>query len=174
MWFYRAEKYQIGFENLRKLVQGYAAATGGVAPVNRPKSGMLSKKTSEEMAEDAKKRNQRLLLTWLSEEPQLYHRIKKYIGFEDFTNPLYQKVAEKLFEGIEESTIVAALFNTKLEDLETDQDKQKAFHHIVINVKTASFEESSRKLGSDVMALNKVIQGKKALEELQKTQILID
>ena len=186
-----AEKYQIGFENLRKLVQGYAAATGGVAPVNRPKSGMLSKKSSEEMAEDAKKRSQRLLLTWLSEEPQLYHRIKKYIGFEDFTNPLYQKVAEKLFEGIEESTIhpaaiismfadegeqkeVAALFNTKLEDLETDQDKQKAFHHIVVNVKTASFEESSRKLGSDVMALNKVIQGKKALEELQKTQILID
>ena len=186
-----ADKYQIGFENLRKLVQGYAAATGGVAPVGRPKSGILSKKSSEEMVEDAKKRNQRLLLTWLSEEPALYQKIKKYITAEDFTTDLYKKVAEKLLEGIEENSIhpaaiismfadeqeqkeVAALFNTKLEELETDQDRQKAFHHIVVNVKTASFEEFSKKLGSDVMALNKVIQGKKALEELQKTPIILD
>ena len=39
---------------------------------------------------------------------------------------------------------------------------------------TKSFEEFSKKLGSDVMALSKVIQGKKDLEELSKIQISLE
>ena len=39
-----AEKYHIGHENLRKLVSAEAARTGLVRPVERPKSGIQSKK----------------------------------------------------------------------------------------------------------------------------------
>ena len=54
-----AEKYHIGFENLRKLVGSIAAQTGLAKPVERPKSGIHKKTTPEENS----KKTQRLLLT---------------------------------------------------------------------------------------------------------------
>lgn len=182
-----ADKYQIGFQNLRKLVLSYAAQTGFAKPVERPKSG-IQKKTSPE---ENKKKHQRLLLTWLTDEPSLYHKIKKYISPEDFTEDLYKKVAEKLFSDLdkgelnpasiisifsdeEEQREAAAVFNTKLMELSTKQEKEKAFHDIVLAVKRNSYEYFSGQLGSDVSALNQVIAGKKALEELSKTHISLD
>lgn len=182
-----AEKYHIGFENLRKLVVRYAAKTGLASEAIRPKSGIQSKTTPQ----DSIMRTQRLLLTWLLEEPGLYRSIKQYISPEDFTTDLYHKVAERLFCDLEEQKMnpaaiismftdeeeqkeVASLFNTKLEQLETRQEKEKAFHDIVIKVKTNSYETASQQLGSDVNALSKVIEGKKALEELKKTHIYME
>ncbi len=46
------------------------------------------------------RRSERLLLTWLIEEPSLYARIKDIIGPEDFVKPLY-KEAKAVFEGLE-------------------------------------------------------------------------
>ena len=182
-----AEKYHIGFDNLRKLVASYAAQTGLVKPVERPKSGIQKKN----MPEDNVKKVQRLLITWITDEPKLYHKIKKYISAGDFTEDLYKVVADKLFTSLEEGNYnpasiissfadeeeqreAAALFNTKLEALETEQDREKAFHDILYAVKKNSFDYYSMKLGSDVEALNKVIEGKKALEELSKTHISIN
>ena len=182
-----AEKYNIGFENLRRLVIGYAAKTGLVSEATRPKSGIQSKQTPQ----DATKRTQRLFLTWLVEEPKLFEKIQRYITPEDFTTELYKKVATKLFDDLEmnrfnpaaiismftdeeEQKEVASLFNTKLEQLETKQEREKAFHDIVVNVKKNSYEQASANLGADVNALTKVIEGKKALQELEKTHIYLD
>ena len=182
-----ADKYQIGFENLRKLVLSYAEQTGFAKPVERPKSGIQKKNSPMESI----KKSQRLLLTWLTEEPSLYQKIKKYISPEDFTEDLYKKVAEKLFEGLEKGEMnpasivsmftdeeeqreVASVFNTKLKALSTRQEQEKAFHDIVFAVKRNSYEYFSGQLGSDVNALSQVIAGKKALEELGKTHISLD
>lgn len=182
-----AQKYHIGFENLRKLVLTYAVTTGQVREAKRPKSGISSKAAPEESG----KRTQRLLLTWLVEEPLLYEKIKKFISPEDFTTDLYKKVAGKLFGDLEagllnpaaiismftdeeEQREAAGIFNTKLDRLETKADREKAFHDIVINVKTYSYEAFSSMLGRDVFALTKVVEGKKALEELRKTHISLD
>ncbi|MGN0389062.1 MAG: DNA primase [Suilimivivens sp.] len=182
-----ADKYQIGFENLRKLVLSYAEQTGFAKPVERPKSGIQKKAAPDEN----RKKTQRMLLTWLTDEPALYQKIKKYISPEDFTEDLYRKVAEKLFDGLdrgemnpasiismftdeEEQREVASVFNTKLMALSTKQEREKAFHDIVFAVKKNSYEYFSGQLGSDVKALNQVIAGKKALEELSKTHISLD
>lgn len=179
-----AEKYHIGFDNLRKLVASYAAKTGLVQEAVRPKSGIQAKNTPEE----AIKKTQRILLTWISEEPAVYDKIKKYIVPKDFTVPLYEKVADIMFRELEEGKLnpagiislftdegeqreVAELFNTKLPDIDTKTEKEKAFHDILVNVKRNSFACHSERLGSDVLALNQVIEGKKALEELVKTHI---
>lgn len=182
-----ADKYGIGFENLRKLVRSYAEKTGLAVPASRPKSGIKQKADLDEN----RKKPQRLLLTWLVEEPALYHKIKKYISPEDFTEELYQKTTGKLFEELEEGTInpaaiislfedeqeqreVAGLFNTRLMKLETRAEQEKAFHDIVMAVKRSSLDRLSQSLGSDVAAISKVIEGKKALEELSKTHISLD
>ena len=182
-----AEKYHIGFENLRKLVLGYAAQTGLAVHAARPKSGIQKKNDPEEN----KRKPQKLLLTWLVEEPAVYQKIKKYISPGDFTEDLYKKVAEKLFADLdggclnpaaiislftdeEEQREVAGLFNTKLMELESRADREKAFHDIVLAVKRNSLDYFSSQLGADVSAINQVIEGKKALEELSKTHISLD
>ncbi|MBD5478023.1 MAG: DNA primase [Lachnospiraceae bacterium] len=182
-----ADKYHIGFENLRRLVNTYAAQTGMVKPVERPKQASGKKTTPEENS----RRTQRMLLTWLTDYPQIYPRISQYIKPSDFTEELYRKVAERLFSDIETGNYnpagivsmfeeeeqqreAAALFNTKVEALETKQEREKAFHDILYAVKKNSYEYYSGRLGSDMDALNQVIAGKKALEELGKTHISLD
>lgn len=179
-----AEKYHIGFDNLRKLVSGYAARTGLVQPVTRPKPTVTKKDTPEENT----KKSQRLLLTWITEEPEIYQKIKPYIGAEDFTEELYRDVAKRLFEDLdqgrfnpaaiistfeeeEEQRAVAEIFNTKLTEITTQQEREKALHDIVYAVKNNSFEYYSARMGTDMNALNQVISAKKALEVLSKTHI---
>ena len=133
-----ADKYYIGFEKLRKLVVTMAAQTGGYAvPLSeQPKSGIQRKRknTSEENA----KKSQRLLLTWITDYPQLYNKIKPYLSPEDFTEELYRKVAKRMFDDIEnnqfnpagiinmfadekEQSEAASLFTKNLQDLDSDQ-----------------------------------------------------
>ena len=182
-----AQKYHIGFENLRRLVGTYAAQTGLAQPVIRPKSGVQKKTTAAEGI----KNSQKLLLTWLVEQPQLYRQISKYISPKDFTEGLYEKVADRLFEELEQGNInpasiismfeeeedqreAASLFHTKLERLESTAEQEKALHDIVCAVKRNSYERDSAQLGTDVAALNRVIAGKKQLEELAKTHISLE
>ena len=179
-----ADKYLMGYENLRKLIHSYASKTGLAKPIERPKSGIQQKNKPEESV----RKNQRLLITWLTEEPYLYAKVKDFLSPSDFTDELYGKVADKLFEGLgktgfspagiislfqeeSEQREVAELFDTKLEMLSTKQEREKAFHDVLLKVKENSLEYYSGRLGSDVTAINQVIEGKKALENLKRTHI---
>ncbi|MCL2718155.1 MAG: DNA primase [Lachnospiraceae bacterium] len=178
------EKYHIGFENLRKLVLSYASQTGLAKPVSRPKSGLTSKLSPDDHAKKA----ERLLLTWLSEEPALYGQVKKYLAATDFSTELYQKVAKRLFTDIEkgeaepaalislftdeeEQREVASLFNTRLGSLETKAEQEKAFNDIVRTVKKNSYASITASLGSDVQAITQALEGRKLLDELLKMNI---
>ena len=182
-----AEKYLIGIENLRKLVVSYAAQTGIVKPVERPKSGVQQKNTPQENAKKA----QKLLITWITDTPALYGKVKAYVSPEDFTESLYRQVAEKLFADLEaghyqpaaiistfedeESQREAAeLFHASLPRMETVQEREKAFHDILLAVKKNSYEYFTEQSGRDIGALSKAIAGKKALQELAKVHISLE
>ena len=189
-----AEKYNISMESLKKLVTGYAAKMGMVAEVIRPKQPVQQKNTPKEQQENV----QKLLLTWLVEEPHLYKKIKKYITPLSFTNELYRQVAQELFPKLEEgkpnpAAIIsrfsqeeeqreaASLFNTKLpymqQDMESQsqvQEREKAFHDIVVKVKRNAYEHDLKASGSDMEALSRVISGRQELDELEKTHISFD
>lgn len=182
-----ADKYHIGHENLRKLVSAAAAQTGLIRPVERPKSGLQPKKTPEDNAKKA----QRILLTWLTDRPELYPKIKPYISAEDFTEELYKTVAQRLFaeleegkadpagmvdlfDGEEQQKEVAALFHAGIGKFEKKSDAERALHDVICGVKRNSYEYYSQRMGTDISALNQVIAGKKALEELNKMHISLD
>ena len=189
-----AEKYNISMESLKKLVTGYAAKMGMAAEVIRPKQPVQQKNTPKEQQENV----QKLLLTWLGEEPHLYKKIKKYITPLSFTNELYRQVAQELFPKLEEgkpnpAAIIsrfsqeeeqreaASLFNTKLpymqQDMESQsqvQEREKAFHDIVVKVKRNAYEHDLKASGSDMEALSRVISGRQELDELEKTHISFD
>lgn len=182
-----ADKYHIGFENLRRLVGSYAMQTGLDKPPERPRSGVRQKNSPQENS----RRTQRLLLTWIVDDPALYPRIARYVAAEDFTEELYRQVAERLFRDLEagryqpaaivsmfqdeeEQRQVAEIFNTNLPRLETRQEREKALHDILYAVKKNSYEHLTASLGSDVTALSRAVVGKKALEELAKTHISLE
>ena len=101
---------------------------------------------------------------------------------------LYSKVARRMFEDIEKNVFnpasiinmfeeekdqseAASLFTASLPELESEQAREKAFHDILFNVKKNSYEYYRERSGVDITALSKMIEGKKALEELSKTHI---
>ncbi len=182
-----ADKYHIGFENLRRLVGSYAMQTGVDKPPERPRSGVRQKNSPQENS----RRTQRLLLTWIVDDPALYPKIARYVAAEDFTEELYRQVAERLFRDLEagryqpaaivsmfqdeeEQRRVAEIFNTNLPRLETRQEREKALHDILYAVKKNSYEHLTAGLGADVTALSRAVAGKKALEELAKTHISLE
>lgn len=182
-----ADKYHIGFENLRRLVGSYAMQTGVDKPPERPRSGVRQKNSPQENS----RRTQRLLLTWIVDDPALYPKIARYVAAEDFTEELYRQVAERLFRDLEdgryqpaaivsmfqdeeEQRQVAEIFNTNLPQLETRQEREKALHDILYAVKKNSYEHLTAGLGADVTALSRAVAGKKALEELAKTHISLE
>lgn len=182
-----ADKYHIGFENLRRLVGSYAMQTGVDKPPERPRSGVRQKNSPQENS----RRTQRLLLTWIVDDPALYPKIARYVVAEDFTEELYRQVAERLFRDLEagryqpaaivsmfqdeeEQRQVAEIFNTNLPRLETRQEREKALHDILYAVKKNSYEHLTAGLGADVTALSRAVAGKKALEELAKTHISLE
>ncbi len=183
-----ADKYNLGFENLRKLVVKYAVKDDLMKQAFRPKSGIHSKKDPNEGIRKA----ERVLITWLIEEEKIYPIIKQYITPDDFVEGLYLQVAQILFKQLEEGRPnpamiiscftdeeeqreVVALFNTKLEELESKQEQEKALKDIIIKVKLGSMERRSENdLPEDMDALKRVILDKKAIEELAKLHISLD
>ncbi len=66
---------------------------------------------------------------------------------------------------------MAEIFNTKLAEITTPAEREKALHDILYAVKKNSFEYYSARMGTDMDALKQMIAAKKALEELGKTHI---
>ncbi len=177
-----AKKYNVPYESLKKQVVSLAARNGGeYKPIEKPKPTDFSKADRE----DAGLVSQRLLLTWLCEQPDLYAQVKDYIKLTDFTDPVYRKVAEWLFKDIEEGTVnpgayvsrfedeeeqavCAAVFNTKLSEIEGEETSEKAFGDIVYKVKKNSIDVLGRKPDQSVEEMMAVLSAKKELEELKK------
>ncbi len=187
-----AEKYQIGYDNLRKLVNNLGmTAVGITAAPARLKSGIREKK-----AEDGMKHSQKLLLTMLIEDTGLFQKLDKLITPEDFTEELYHRVAELVFaQYAAEGTVtpakiisafenqeeqgghdeIAGLFNATIPEIETKADREKALNDTIYRVKENSYNYHLKRLEpTDIEGMMKSIEDKKALEQLKKLHISID
>ena len=156
-----AEKYHIGFENLREAGGQHCSPDRALPnPWNGPNRESIKNHPGGKQQKD-----QRLLLTWLVEEPQLYKKSSGLSDPEDFTEELYVRVAERLFAGLEKGELnaasiislfpdeeeqreVASLFNTRLMEPETIQEKEKAFHDILVSGKRISYEYNTSRHGN--------------------------
>lgn len=183
-----AEKYRIGYEELKKLVGKMAIQMGQATPAERPKQTA----NREKQKEDGNLKSQKILLTWLIENEALFAQIKKYIVPEDFTKELYRTVAEILYEQYEAGEVnpakvmnhftdeeehreVAELFHTKIRELTTKEEQEKALKETIIRVKYNSIEFATKMLNpTDIVGLQRLMEAKKSLQDLQKMHISID
>lgn len=183
-----AQKYGMGFENLRKLVNHFGTQAGLVSNREVPKKERREKPKKE----DGMRQSQKLLLTWLIEYTELFAQLEPWIGPEDFTEDIYKKAAEILFEQYhidgkvnpaqivslfaeEEQREIAALFNARVEKVETKSDREKAIRETALRIKQNSIAHRSKNLEpTDMAGLQKIISDKKQLESLEKVHISIN
>ena len=117
--------------------------------------------------------------------------IEEYLGAEDFTEDIYQKTAQILFEqyhrdgkvnpaqiinlfGEEDQSEIASPFHARIAKVETKADREKALKETILRVKQNSIREHSKHLDpTDMAGLQKIIADKKQLEKLEKTNISI-
>ena len=183
-----AEKYHIQKEDMRQKVAKMAIQIGQATPATKPKQAT----GKEQNKADGNIQSQKILLTWIIENNNIFAQIKKYITPNDFTKDLYKTVANILYEQYEVGDInpakvmnhftdeeehreVASLFHTRIQKLETKAEQEKALKETIIRVKTHSVEEATRNLDpTDIMGLQMIMEAKRALQDLQKLHISID
>lgn len=182
-----AQRFQIGFENLRNLVNRQGTM-GGLVKERAPlKSGK-----HEGKKEDGMRQSQKLLLTWMIEDDRYFDTIAKYVSVEDFTEDIFRKTAELLYQQKQQGTLnpagiislfdeeaeqqeIAGLFHAVVEGVETSAERSKALKDTILRVKRNSIEYRSTHLDpSDMNGLMKVVSDKKQLEQIEKINILVE
>ena len=174
-----ARKYGIGIQELKKMVNQLAMKGTAAQNYSRPRE--VRKK--EGIRENGVEKSQKLMLTWMVSYPQIFPVVQEFLSPEDFTTPLYHKVAEMIFEqargeGInpakllnqfmesQEQSEVASLFNATLH-LENPKEQKKALTDTMIVMKKASLDHQIASLAPDDMkGLQELLYKKKELSNL--------
>ena len=94
-----------------------------ISPVRRQEENEIRKNKKKD---DPVLYNQRVLLTWLAEEPALYQKIQNYISEEDFTEGIYKKAAVRLLSDLREGRMPnpGAIMTALQASEETDEEEQ--------------------------------------------------
>ncbi len=183
-----ARTYGVSAEELRKLVVKTAVRTGLVKPVERPKSAVGRKSGKE----DGVLKSQRLLLTWMIDDENIFRQVRKMIGPEDFGEPLYHTVAELLYRQYEEGKVnpaqimnhftdeeehrkVAELFHTRLPGVSRVQEREKALKETLLRIKQHSLDEAMKSLNpADINGLKKLMADKRELQHMKELHISVN
>ena len=181
-----SRKYQIRYEDLRRMVNNLALSGTGISA--KPKAP--AKERKREKKEDGRDASQKLMLTWLTSYPKMFDTIEGYIGPDDFTTPLFHQVAELLFEQHEQGEVnpakllnrftdseeqkeVTSLFHATLH-LENDQERRRALRETVCRMKRDSIAHQSQTLApTDIAGLQRLVEAKKHLEEIESGKVTL-
>ncbi|MDF2474064.1 MAG: primase [Anaerocolumna sp.] len=179
-----ADKYNIGFDNLRKLVNRYGAQLTVGQLEAKERSGDGSKQKVKR--EDGIKQSQKILLSWLIDDTTIFNKIKGIIEPIDFTEELYKQVADMLFtqyytehavtpakiinrfESKEEQNEVASLFTAGVAGPLNQLERNKALEETVIRIKKNSLEMQSKQAieQNDIQRLQEIIVKQRELQNL--------
>ncbi len=177
-----AREQFIPYQELKQLVSRLSSRIVPGAEQTQPREEFSPRERKKEK-EDGARQSQRLLLTWLIEDPKLFDKIEGVITPDDFREDLYHQVAQMVFDGHARGDVnpagilnhfindeeqykeVAALFNASLKESLNNEEQKKAFSETVIKVRKHSLDEASRN-ASDIETLQKIIQAQSALKTL--------
>lgn len=181
-----ANEHFIPYEDLKNLVNRLGSRLGpSPSATSTERTGDRQQRENRKREkEDGIRKSQRLLLTWLIEQPELFDKIAGIISQKDFIEPLYHQVATMVFEGHSAGTLnppgilnhfindeeqykeVAALFNASLQESLSNEEQKKAFAETVLRVKKHSLDHASRN-AADIGTLQQIIKEQAALKTLR-------
>lgn len=181
-----ANMLQLSYKELANFVTNAGISAGGKPVIERPKSAMVSDKRPKD---DGKLKAQRLILTWIVDDPKLYKAVKKYLSYHDFTDGIYKNVAKELFGQLdrnefspasitsayheeEDLRVLAQIFNTKLEHIESDEKTAEVISELIYKIKAFSLEQEKEKLNAaDMSAMQLFIKKKQELDKIRNLHI---
>lgn len=181
-----AARYFIDRDALRRMVGSYTEAGELIEPPERPRPLPEAGGRGGGITPDM--RAQAWLLTWMSEDPEVFAQVSKLVRPEDFEEGVPRRVAERfyaspgqggiaaaisLFTEEEEQNTAAMLFNSRFTLPEDRQEREKALRDVVLAVKKSSGRRLARNAACDPDALERIIRSKKELEELSRVHFCV-
>lgn len=178
-----AKEYNIDAILLQKLVNKFGAQLMWTI---QAKSKLPYKESQRiKSGEDGIVKTQKLLITWLADDPNIFSKLKDVIKPEDFADGIYADVVNLIyeeysngsdivpakiisyFESSTEQSQVAALLNSELIDKIQDEDRQKALFDTIYRLKEESLDKLSLKAieKNDTELLQKIIRQKNDLKK---------
>lgn len=178
-----SREYYMGQKEFSELVDYYGTSGYIQRQENQRAKREERSVPKEEIKEDKRKQPQKLLLTWLVNEPVLFEKLQDLIGPDDFYEPIYHGAALMLFEqyrkeqkvipakimnqytDLEDQKKIAELFNTTLKMAPSPEDNDKALTDIVRRVKEDSIEQQMNAT-NDILKWQELIKEKGRLAKL--------
>jgi len=184
-----SRKYNVSYDNLRKLVNRYGAQMTVVNVAKETREREKEQNAKKSKPEEGMLQSQKILLTWLIDDSKAFDKIRGIITADDFTEELYREVANMVFEQYESEqkvtpakiinrfeskelqNEVASLFSTSIQLEMTEAERRKLFADTVVRVKRASLDIAYKKAieDNDIMALQNVMKEQHGLEKLHSS-----
>lgn len=182
-----ARRYHVDRELLKRQIGKQAMKGTGQRLPQQPRQAARTKAQRDTAAE----KSQKLMLTWLTDMPELIPALRDYLAPSDFTTPLYREAAELIWEQAasgqvspadvinhfrdgDVQTKVAELFNTNM-DLSTDKDRKKALTDVLLRMKKNSLDGQAAALDpGDMQGMLHLAEEKKKLEKLREEGLPAD
>ena len=197
-----ARRYYVDEGSLRRLVASYGR-TGTAQTVwnnGAEPAGVSSEQGNNRRGrpskEDRIEENEKLLMTWLADEPEIFTQIAPYLCPEHFHEGVARQAAEGywrilkeqgggnpasvigMFETQQEQEQAAAMFNTRLKGLTDTREREKALKDIVISIRKAAAERERRQFEEGAQAPSDEMVGRmyvtrKELQALSKIRFTL-
>ena len=151
-------KFNIQMDGMRELVASYGNQSG-ILERKDERSRVSMQQTAKKKRDSGVRQAEKILLTWMIDDGEIFKKVKEYIEPSDFIDPLLRDVADKLYSQFDEGYVnpasiintyatdeehneVAALFSADLNDDLNKNDRENALNDTVIKVKSNSLEHA--------------------------------
>ena len=178
------DKYDIPEKEFGKIIDKQILRAESIPERIVPKSGIHEKEA--EKLDTARKNTQKILVSWIIDEPEILDVVLEYISPQDFSDEVYIKAVELLFEQIkegpkninvakiigcftdeEEQTEIASLFSSTKEQM-SDEEKPEALKRLIIKILQQKVERiNSKAKEGDMEAYSLAFSINKKIESLR-------
>lgn len=147
-------QFMIPEDGMREMVIRIGSQ-GGIIP--RQTQPVRRMEPARKKKEDGVRQAEKILLTWMIEDGDIYDKVSEYIQPDDFIDPLFKDVASKVYEQYETGSVnpaaiigsysdgdmhseIAAMFSAELSESLSKSEREKTLNDTVLRVKKSSLD----------------------------------
>ena len=147
-------QFMIPEDGMREMVIRIGSQ-GGIIP--RQTQPVRRMEPARKKKEDGIRQAEKILLTWMIEDGDIYDKVSEYIQPDDFIDPLFKDVASKVYEKYETGSVnpaaiigsysdgdmhseIAAMFSAELSESLSKSEREKTLNDTVLRVKKSSLD----------------------------------
>lgn len=147
-------QFMIPEDGMREMVIRIGSQ-GGIIP--RQTQPVRRVEPARKKKEDGIRQAEKILLTWMIEDGDIYDKVSEYIQPDDFIDPLFKDVASKVYEQYETGSVnpaaiigsysdgdmhseIAAMFSAELSESLSKSEIEKTLNDTVLRVKKSSLD----------------------------------